>query len=65
VNAIVGYDRSILDYRKRGRNAIVVIKSAGRFQSGYGLMNGPGREFAERTAIAETLKAHRLLIYCV
>lgn len=56
---------SILDTRKRGRNTIAIMKSADRFQSGYGLMSGRGKEFAEHTAIAETLKAHRLLIYCV
>jgi hypothetical protein len=61
----VGHYGSILDTRKRGRDAIAVMKSARRFRSGYGLMRGRGKEFAEHTAIAETLKAHRLLIYYI
>ncbi|GAG42224.1 unnamed protein product, partial [marine sediment metagenome] len=50
----MGHYGSILDTRKRGRDAIAVMKSAGRFRSGYGLMRGRGKEFAEHTAIAET-----------
>ena len=62
----MGHYGSILDTRKRGRDAIAVMKSAGRFRSGYGLISGPrGIEFAEHTAIAEALKAHRLLIYYI
>lgn len=61
----MGHYGSILDTRKRGRDAIAVMKSARRFRSGYGLISGRGKEFAEHTAIAETLKAHRLLIYYI